>query len=116
MAELVDCAALEKRCTRKSTEGSNPSLSANNFTPMPYSVYILKCNDETLYTGITNDLSKRIQAHNSSKTGAKYTKARRPVTLQYSETYQTKSEALKREIEIKKFTRAQKLHLITPPL
>lgn len=79
---------------------------------MPYFVYILKCNDDTLYTGITNDLEKRVIAHNTSKTGAKYTKARRPVTLQYFEEYKTKSEALKREIQIKKFTRAQKMHLI----
>ncbi len=79
---------------------------------MPYFVYILKCSDQTLYTGITNDLPKRIQAHNTSQTGAKYTKSRRPVTLQYSEICQTKSQALKREIEIKKLTRVQKLQII----
>jgi putative endonuclease len=80
---------------------------------MPYFVYILKCNDETLYTGITNNLEKRILAHNTSKTGAKYTASRRPVTLRYSETCETKSLALKREAQIKKLTREQKLILIS---
>ncbi len=81
---------------------------------MLYFVYILKCADETLYTGITNNLEKRILAHNTSKTGAKYTASRRPVTLQYSEIYDTKSLALKREAQIKKLTREQKLLLISP--
>jgi len=79
---------------------------------MSYFVYILECNDTSLYTGITNDLKKRTLAHNTLKTGAKYTKARRPVTLIYHEEYTTKSEAMKREAEIKKFTREQKLKLI----
>jgi putative endonuclease len=79
---------------------------------MSYFVYILKCADETLYTGITNNLEKRILAHNNSKQGAKYTASRRPVTLQYSETYTSKSLALKREAKIKKLTRAKKLLLI----
>lgn len=80
---------------------------------MPYFVYILKCSDGTLYTGITNDIEQRIVAHNTSKNGAKYTASRRPVTLQYSETYETKSLALKREAQIKKFTREKKLILIS---
>ncbi len=74
-------------------------------------VYILKCNDDTLYTGWTNNLEKRIKAHNESK-GAKYTKYRTPVELVYYEVFETKSEALKREYEIKKLTRQQKLDLI----
>lgn len=81
---------------------------------MPYFVYILKCADNTLYTGITNDLEKRLHAHNFAKNGARYTKARRPVTLKYSERVRTKSRALKREYAIKELSRAEKLALIKP--
>jgi len=77
-----------------------------------YFVYIVECADKTLYTGYTNDLEKRIKTHNEAKTGAKYTKARRPVALKYFEKLPTLSEALKREIEIKKLTRRQKLSII----
>tara|TARA_B100001250_G_scaffold337492_1_gene304292 strand:- start:379 stop:597 length:219 start_codon:yes stop_codon:yes gene_type:complete len=71
----------------------------------------LECNDQSLYTGITNDLKKRIIAHNSGK-GAKYTKARLPVKLVYKESCKTKSDSLKREFEIKKLKRTEKLNLI----
>lgn len=74
-------------------------------------VYILQCKDGTLYTGWTTDLDARVAAHNEG-TGAKYTKGRGPVTLLYSEAFETKSEALRREIAIKKFSRAEKLKLI----
>lgn len=77
----------------------------------PYSVYILLCADRTLYTGIAIDIDKRVHEHNTSAKGAKYTKARRPVELVYSEICDTKSMALKREIAIKKMTREQKLSL-----
>lgn len=77
-----------------------------------YFVYILECNDGTLYTGWTVDIDKRVLAHNESKTGAKYTSARRPVRLLYSEKCEGKSQAMKREIEIKKMTRVGKLRLI----
>lgn len=80
---------------------------------MSYFVYILECADKSLYTGYTNDLTKRLKQHNDSKYGANYTKSRRPVILKYSEKFSTKSEALKREIEIKSWTRKQKLDLIT---
>lgn len=73
--------------------------------------YILKCKDETLYTGWTNNLKKRIEDHNSGK-GAKYTKSRRPVQLVYYELYDTKVDAMKREYEIKHMTRKEKLKLI----
>ena len=73
--------------------------------------YILKCSDGSLYTGWTNDLEKRIRAHNEGK-GAKYTKSRRPVSLAYHETFQTKEEAMRREWEIKQMTRQQKLDII----
>ncbi len=74
-------------------------------------VYILECSDGTLYTGWTNDLDKRIKAHNEGK-GAKYTKARRPVTLTYYEEYENKSDALKREAAIKKLSRAEKVNMV----
>lgn len=80
---------------------------------MSYFVYILKCSDGSLYTGIAKDVNKRLQEHNSSDKGAKYTKARRPVKLLYSEDANDRSEASKREYAIKKLNRLQKLNLIT---
>jgi putative endonuclease len=74
-------------------------------------VYILKCKDETLYTGYTNDLKNRIKVHNSGK-GAKYTRCRLPVELVYYEEYETKSEAMKREYYIKGLKRIDKIKLI----
>ena len=79
---------------------------------MNHFVYILKCKDKTLYTGYTNDLDKRVLAHNTLKTGARYTKSRRPVSLVYFEKFRTKSRAMKRECEIKKMTRLQKISII----
>ena len=73
--------------------------------------YLLKCADNTLYCGWTNHLEKRIAAHNQGK-GAKYTKARRPVELVYYESYPTKEEAMRREVQIKKLSRKDKLFLI----
>ena len=73
--------------------------------------YIIKCADSTLYTGWTNDLDKRIKAHNSGK-GAKYTKTRRPVKLVYYEEHETKNEAMSREYAIKQLTRREKELLI----
>ena len=65
-------------------------------------VYIVKCNDGSLYTGYAKDVEARVGKHNDGK-GAKYTKIRRPVELVYQEMYETKSDALKREYEIKHF-------------
>jgi len=79
---------------------------------MSHFVYILKCKDKTLYIGYTNNLKKRVFAHNNFKTGAKYTKARRPVTLLYSEKFRTKSKAMKREYELKQMTRKEKFDII----
>ena len=73
--------------------------------------YIVKCGDGTLYTGWTNDLEKRLDAHNSGK-GAKYTKTRRPVTLAYYEEFETKELAMKREYAIKQLRKKEKLKLI----
>lgn len=75
-------------------------------------VYILECNDTTLYTGITNNLENRLHQHNHGKTAAKYTRVRRPVKLVYQEEQENKSEALKREYTIKKLSRIEKLRLI----
>lgn len=74
-------------------------------------VYILKCRDNTLYTGYTRDLARRVLEHNEGIRGAKYTRGRRPVSLYYSERLKTENKAKKREIEIKKMTRALKLKL-----
>lgn len=73
--------------------------------------YILKCADDTLYCGWTNNLEKRIKAHNEGK-GAKYTRSRLPVTLAYYEEYETSIEAQKREYQIKRLSRKEKLKLI----
>ena len=73
--------------------------------------YILRCADDTLYTGWTNDLEKRIKMHNEGR-GAKYTKSRRPVELVYYETFDTKEEAQSREWHIKQLTKKEKLKLI----
>lgn len=70
--------------------------------------YIVKCSDGSLYTGWTNNLEKRIKDHNAGR-GAKYTKARRPVVLVYKEEFPTKQEAMKREWEIKRLSRKEKL-------
>lgn len=73
--------------------------------------YILRCSDGTLYTGWTNNLEKRIQSHNEGK-GAKYTKSRGPVKLEYYETFETKEEAMRREYEIKHLTKKEKETII----
>lgn len=75
---------------------------------MPYFVYILRCSDDTLYTGIATDVARRITEHNESQKGAKYTSGRRPVALVHQEAFHTRSEALKREAGIKKLSRARK--------
>ncbi len=77
-----------------------------------YFIYMLLCNDETIYTGITNDIARRVLDHNTSLRAAKYTRSRRPVHLVYTEEVRTKGEALKREAVLKKMTRDQKLILI----
>lgn len=77
---------------------------------MDWTVYILRCADDTLYTGITNDLPNRLAAHESGK-GAKYLRGRTPFSLVYTETHPGKSEALKRELKIKDLSRSDKLNL-----
>lgn len=76
-----------------------------------YYVYIVRCSDNTLYTGYTNNLKKRLNSHNNGS-GAKYTRGRGPVTLEYRETFSDKSRAMRREYEIKTYTKKKKENLI----
>ncbi|NNJ90119.1 MAG: GIY-YIG nuclease family protein [Gammaproteobacteria bacterium] len=86
-----------------------------NYSQVPdtkqWFVYMLECADGSLYTGVSNDLAKRVEKHNAGK-GAKYTRSRLPVKLVYSETAPDKGEALKKEIKMKQLSRAEKLVLI----
>lgn len=77
-----------------------------------YYLYILKCKDGTLYTGITTDVSRRVSEHNSSTKGAKYTKPRRPVVLVYSKKFKNRSIASKEEARIKSLSKLEKETLI----
>ncbi len=79
--------------------------------PPSWSVYLLRCSDGTLYTGIATDVAARVKTHNEGK-GAKYTRARLPVTLLYQEDALTHGDALRREMAIKRLSRTQKLSLI----
>ena len=73
--------------------------------------YMVLCKDNTLYTGWTNDLQKRLVSHNAG-TGAKYTKSRRPVTMVYAEEHAEKRDAMRREAQIKRLSRREKLAMI----
>ena len=75
-------------------------------------VYMLRCRDGSLYTGYTNDIDKRVEAHNAGKLAAKYTRSRRPVTLVYQEQLPSRSAAMKRECALKKLSKAQKEALL----
>jgi len=77
-----------------------------------WSVYIVRCNDNSLYTGIAKDLAKRISDHNISKTWAKYTKSRRPVILVWSKKVSNRKEASQLELKIKKLWREKKEEII----
>ncbi len=77
-----------------------------------YHLYILKCSDKTLYTGIAVNLPKRVKEHNSGKFGAKYTRGRRPVELVYSRNFRNRSTASKEEHRIKRLPRSEKLRLL----
>lgn len=77
-----------------------------------YYLYILQCADKTLYTGITNDLERRILEHNEKKLGAKYTASRRPVKLVYFKKFRNRSLASREEVRVKKLKKEKKLALI----
>ncbi|ALO35929.1 endonuclease [Colwellia sp. MT41] len=76
-------------------------------------VYFLRCNDNSLYAGVTTDIQRRIAEHNNSKLGAKYTRARRPVSLAYLEAADNKSSACKKEYQIRHLTKAKKEQLVS---
>jgi putative endonuclease len=78
---------------------------------MPYHVYIALCSDQTLYTGYTNHIENREKTHNEGR-GAKYTRARLPIKIVYTESFQTRSQAMKREYAIKQLSKTNKLNLI----
>lgn len=82
---------------------------------MDWYVYMLRCGDGTLYTGITDDVERRLEIHRSGK-GAKYTRGRGPLELVYTEAQPDKSAALRREIAIKRMTRQEKLELCCVPV
>lgn len=84
---------------------------ADTKTECDWSVYILKCSDNTYYTGITNDIERRLKMHNDGK-AAKYTRSRRPVKLAYMEGDMTRADAMAREREIKKLSKDQKKKLV----
>jgi len=96
-----------------------PQTARRYFDPCPrrrpscsrWLVYLLRCSDGSLYTGITNDLPKRLKAHAAGK-ASRYTRSRLPVTLVYSEPHRSKSAALRREAAIKKLSRPQKDRLV----
>lgn len=75
-------------------------------------MYVLECSDFTLYTGITTDISRRINEHNMTSKGAKYTRSRRPVSVIYTEEFENRSSATRAELRFKKLTRKQKLEII----
>ena len=77
-----------------------------------YYLYILKCSDRTLYTGITTDLKRRVTEHNSTKLGARYTSSRRPVKIVYFKKFKNRSSASREEVRIKKLKKDKKLDLI----
>ncbi|HPN96278.1 MAG TPA: GIY-YIG nuclease family protein [Candidatus Moranbacteria bacterium] len=77
-----------------------------------YYLYILQCRDKTLYAGVTTDVQRRIKEHNSTKLGAKYTRAKRPVELVFSKKFKNRSAAQKEECRIKKLSRKEKLEMI----
>ncbi len=91
---------------------STPPWTSQQQRRIDHVVYILKCSDDSLYVGCTNNLEKRFLEHNTSKNGAHYTKIRRPVILVYSEKFETLKEGRAREAEIKRMKREEKLELI----
>lgn len=78
----------------------------------PWFVYMLRCADGSLYSGITTDVVRRVQEHNTDQKGAKYTKARRPVQLMYQKRCKDRSDAATKEASLKKLTRKEKLNVI----
>lgn len=101
----------EKEITKLDEVKKDINLENGEKIESPYWVYILRCSDNTLYTGIAKDPYKRLQEHNSGK-GAKYTRNRRPCKLLYKEPQSNRGAAQSREYQIKQLTRTEKLDLI----
>jgi putative endonuclease len=91
----------------------SPSQVRNDVSgaPAPWVVYIVECRDGSYYTGISNDIARRLEEHNAG-TASRYTRSRRPVVLRYQETVGERSEALMRECAVKLLTRKEKIELI----
>ena len=89
---------------------SNDSEQDNN---RRWFLYVVECNDKSLYTGITTDIERRVEEHNHSKKGAKYTASRRPVHIVFAKIFENQSQASKAENRFKKLTRDKKLKIIT---
>ena len=109
-----DCRERSEICREKYESVEKDELQENSADTPSY-MYIVRCRDDSLYTGWTNHLEERIAAHNAGK-GAKYTKSRRPVELVYYEVFGTKKEAMSREFHVKRLTRSEKLKLISEEL
>jgi len=105
-----------KRLTDNSKDTMNKQQAADHTPSQCWHVYIVRCSDKTYYTGITTDLSRRIEEHNSCRKGAQYTRSRRPVQLVYFEYAPSRSIAAGREYQIKKLTAAGKRQLIQKSL
>jgi len=88
-------------------------MTEKNKTTTKWWVYFLRCSDNSLYAGVTTDIHRRIDEHNNSNLGAKYTRARRPVRLAYLETAENKSLACKREYQIRHLSKQQKEQLVS---
>ena len=106
----TECWHCQTECDHEDRENQ---LNKNGKWNMEYSVYIVKCNDDTLYTGISNNVNNRVVKHNKSRGGSKYTRGRQPVRLVYSKVIGTKSDALKEEYKIKQLSRSEKLKLLS---
>src|ERR1019366_5158898 len=105
MFHLLSTFALPFMITGSRPLSTKPSSNSSD----KWFVYLIRCSDNSIYTGVTTDVERRVKEHNESKRGAKYTKTRRPVSLIKSFEVSTKSEALKMEYRIKQLSRAEKL-------
>ena len=105
-------AAVLKKETSSANKNSDCPLSYRAYDTLMYFTYILRCSDDSLYVGSTNDLERRVAQHNTSKSGAHYTKIRRPVELVYHESFSTLRDARHREAELKRWKRDKKIALL----
>lgn len=97
---------------KKQNQATIPKGGASSGDMSRWIIYILRCADNTLYTGVTTDVERRLKEHNSTAAGARYTKTRRPVQLVYAENAANRSDACRREYQIKQLNRTAKENLI----